>query len=485
VPGDTTYERLAAKVPLSLVRTVDVSGGRMPGSVIHFSVRVETSPPFDEPVECDRVDLAEDTEGKNAAYRCAGTADWTVLRLRGGDRRVRECKAPVGTAKLPRFDALGPVRSAADRILACAKTDERYQEIELTRAVLEDEGAGGAIDVVSTLAARRPGGSDDPWNAALRVLDDASRAAVMAQVCHALAAVPPLSPSLFVRAARQCPFDAQGVEAGALAMLRARFSEGPPGTIGTGRMAGPDAIPRFAHVWAAVLASDKNPKEAAAAACAAAPGLAGAPRESTERRIVTELLVRAGSSCPAIHEWLEPPPCEASLDCDGGLCNLGELARDTERWREAARSGPDGDAGIRFEPGLAGEARMLLAIALLEGTLPRSLRIPNERRRYPFADAGDRARCEDATLDAGAPCRCGELPEYERCHLGLEETRLRYGYCSVRVDDAHRAMADAVRACEPAGAKCNWSSVVCCAGLRCKPGDAVCETEPPAIGRRP
>src|SRR5262245_55174138 len=99
VEGEKTYETLRGKVNVSLVRKVHWTGGRIPGPLTSFYVHVETTPPFDEPVLCDHVELAEDDAGKNVAFRCDGTAAWTVLRLRGGDRRLVECDAPVGTGR--------------------------------------------------------------------------------------------------------------------------------------------------------------------------------------------------------------------------------------------------------------------------------------------------------------------------------------------------------------------------------------------------
>ena len=98
IEGERTYEHLDGKVKVELVRHVVWSGGKIPGPLTSFFVRIGTTPPIEEAVACDHLDLAEDDAGKHVGFRCKGTAEWTVVRLRGGDRRLRECNAPVGTS---------------------------------------------------------------------------------------------------------------------------------------------------------------------------------------------------------------------------------------------------------------------------------------------------------------------------------------------------------------------------------------------------
>jgi hypothetical protein len=78
--GDEVLETLDGPVKVELVRQTRWTGGRLPGPISTFYVRVHTNPPFDEWVECHEAELAGDEEGKAVAFRCADAPTWTVLR---------------------------------------------------------------------------------------------------------------------------------------------------------------------------------------------------------------------------------------------------------------------------------------------------------------------------------------------------------------------------------------------------------------------
>jgi hypothetical protein len=134
VEGQTTYESLDGKVKVELVRSVRWGTGHLPGTITSFSVRVHAEEVFDEPVACDHVDLAEDDAGKLVAFRCKGDDQpWTVLRLHGGQRRLRECNAPVGRGAVPAWSGLRPVSASVDRILGCMGNETGRLHAELMR----------------------------------------------------------------------------------------------------------------------------------------------------------------------------------------------------------------------------------------------------------------------------------------------------------------------------------------------------------------
>jgi hypothetical protein len=180
------------------------------------------------------------------------------------------------------------------------------------------------------------------------------------------------------------------------------------------------------------------------------------------------VLGRTSTRCDALDRWLTPgPPCADTLDCDGGLCTRDQLAADTADWNELIAM-PESDAGTRSEPGLPRPERTRLLAAYARGPLSRAVVLANDRRRYPYAgtDAG-LLGCRDATLDAGALCSCSETTrDHDLCTLEPGATQLRWGACSIRVDDAHRRL-EARRVCEGEGAKCNTYDRLCCRDLEC------------------
>jgi hypothetical protein len=468
--GKKTYETLDGKVKVALVRNTHWTGGRIGGPVSDFAIRVETTPPFEEPVPCDHVDMAEDDAGKHVAFRCRGTSEWTLLRLRGGDRRIRECSAPMlGTGRKPEFDKVDPVRAAAVRILDCNPDgDAPYTTEQVARAVLEDEGEAAATDFVVELAARPfpYANQSDSWERAFGVLPAPARDRALGTICGVLTTVSPLpKPERWMRAVLRCPLDPAAIGEGALAMFSAALAAKPPDTTtfdSTGR-----ATER-ALLWSALLASARRPAEASAVACtfASAFGRYGSEVQTRRKRIIGTVLARTRVRCPAADVWLAPPPCSSRLDCDGSLCTAKEITSEiATAWAEVPL---DGDAGSRAEPLVPDDDRLVLLLTYGRGALPRDLVLKNQRRLYPFADAGTEAACSDDELDAGAPCACQDLPEYARCRLDPEKTAIRYEHCAIHVNDAKHQLDDVRRVCEPVGASCDFSSVLCCGGLRCK-----------------
>ena len=119
VRGEKTYETLDGKVKVSLVRNVDWAGTKFPALVPEFTLRIETTPPITHRVRCDHVDMAEDDAGKLVAYRCKGKDPWNLIRLRGGDRYLEECAAPVGTKEKPDWTKVEPLSRSVERVFAC------------------------------------------------------------------------------------------------------------------------------------------------------------------------------------------------------------------------------------------------------------------------------------------------------------------------------------------------------------------------------
>lgn len=463
VDGEKTYETLEGKVNVSLVRKVKWTGGKIPGPVTSFFLHVETTPPFDEPIRgCDHVDMVEDDSGRHIGFRCKGTASWSVLRLRGGDRRIRECDAPIGEGKKPDFTKLESVRKSADRILSCPDIDVYSTNAELTRSIAEDEGAAAAIDFVSqTLASREVPEAFivDPFDRGLDALAPSSRTKAMAQLCEALDdASGKEGGARYLRAALRCPFDSPNAGRGAVTIFGALLS--PHGDR--------SKTAERALYWAAMIGSEKTPAEIGRVACAAATtDLAG-----SRRAIVAGVLGQTKTKCDGVVGWLESPAlCSSNVDCDGGLCSESELASDTAFWREALSLNADG--GLRSEPFTPNEERAVLRAAQVRGGLPKPLVLANARRHYALAGADDESLmpCSDGSLNTGASCRCPSLPDYVRCAISADGgpiPRVRYEYCSLHVDDAKKRFDDIKRICESEGARCDFSSLYCCGGLACE-----------------
>jgi hypothetical protein len=473
VEGEKTYETLDGKVKASLVRKVKWTGGKIPGPLTTFHLHVETTPPFDEPIRgCDHLDLAEDDAGKHIAFRCKGTQSWSVLRLRGGDRRIRECDAPVGdsNSKKPDFTKLEPVRKAADRILNCEDGDVYYTTTELTRAISEDDGKDAAALFVGDLSQRPVPESYiiDPFERGLDALDGPSRSKAMARLCSAGLGGGGSS-EIYLRAALRCSLDSPeaadaGRGAGAMftKLLRPDGDKSKTGD--------------RALYWAAMIGAEKIPTEIGKAACdAIADATQRQDLKGSRKAIVAAVLGYTKTKCDAVSAFLDgqqPTMCTTNIDCDGGLCTENDLANDLSSWKESLAL--NGDGGLRTDPFTPNEERAVLRAAYVRGGgLPKSLVLANARRHYELAGLNDDelAYCSDDKIDAGAHCRCPDVPDYIRCAItsdGGAIPRVRYQYCSLRVDDAHKRFDDIKRICEVESAHCDFSSLNCCGGLKCE-----------------
>jgi hypothetical protein len=470
ISGEKTYETVHGKYEVSLVRKTHWTGGKLPGPISNFYVHVETSPPIDESIgDCTHADMKEDKDGKFVGFRCQDTheKEWTVLRLRGGDRHLRECQAPVGTDDTPDWKKLESVRASTSRILGCHDSDHFVVLRELAHAVLEDEGSAVAGDYVMTLASleplrqpeswQSPWVSNDPWESALDILDPPARAAALAKLCPTLArADGKAEPESYVRASRLCPLDPSG----ALATFRALLA-----TQGANGYAANAAL-----YWSGLLAAKKDPKATGAALCEALPAMTSSNEERAN--LAFELLGQTHTKCPALARSLEPPPCGSILDCDGGLCSDLELAEDLAGWDSEL------DGGRRNDPKFPQRERALLRAAYAAGPLPKEITLPNQRRLYARADAGDLPYCSDSTLDAGAECQT-TIRYDEECAVAVNENVLEQSDCTIHIDDAHRRFDVPHRVCERLGADC--SKHPCCGNAMCK-GDRCVERPAPDAG---
>ena len=466
ISGEKTYEHLDGKVKVELVRQTHWTGGRIPGPISNFVIRVHTTPAFDEPTACEKVELAEDDAGKNVAFRCADTTEWTVLRLRGGDRRIRECAPPVGSARKPAFGSLAKIPAIAPQLLECADGPfgrQRARYAEVVRSVGEEAGSAAATALVLDTVARPRGfeleSQYDAWDGMLDVLSTEERAAVLTKVCADLLseATPRVA---YLHALRWCPLD-DTQRLGEVALKR--LQEALHG--------GDDARDGLELRWVAALASRGKAVEAAQVACSS-----GRDLKLPESGLLLTLVARGGIRCPSIAAALTPPPCSEDLDCDGGLCSAAALKTEIDTWVADAVTSTIADGGARR---LDGDSytplRALLAAAYAQGPLPRELALPNARRHYELADAG--APCESALLAEGAPCTCHPYAHPE-CAVAAGEAHFEYEACSVTIDDAKRRF-DARHLCRHAESDCGYGPP-CCPGLDCMAQDGGAQKCKPA-----
>ncbi|HSO32232.1 MAG TPA: hypothetical protein VLT33_06950, partial [Labilithrix sp.] len=453
--GEKTYEHLDGPVKVELVRKTHWTSSRFPGPISKFVIRVHTVPPFDEPTACEKVDLAEDDAAKNVAFRCDKTGEWTVLRLRGKDRHIRECKPPVGTGSKPSFGALATVVDAAAQLLDCAESpdvgERGERSAEIVRSVREEGGSAAATALVVSASARSgafaPDRRGDSWESMLEALTPPERATALARLCEGLVRAE-TAPAAYLHAIRWCALDdVQGTGDAALARLRAMLRGGAE-------------LGNLELRWIAALASRARPIEAGDLACTSGRDLRAPGAE-----VLIALIARARTRCPAVTAALTPPPCSERIDCDGGLCTAIELNPQIDAWVRSSVTGDRDDAGARdLQLYPLERDRALLAAAYAQGPLPRALALPNARRRYALAqDAGP--SCGEAELAEGAPCTCEQVTDWARCGAAVDEKRFTAGSCDVQIDDAKRRL-DARHVCAHDQAPCG-SSQPCCPGLAC------------------
>lgn len=485
--GEKTYESIDGKVKVELVRKVFWTGGKIPGPMTDFYIRVHTTPPINHLIldRCDHVDMAEDDAGKNVAWRCKGTPVWSVLRLRGADRYVNECKAvSVGTEKKPAFDKLEPLSVAADRIVGCAVPYGQAQYVvamwkNLLSAIEEDEGAEGAAKTLIRLAARPIETGDDTWHVTFLSRSDDVRARVLRAVCPALER-PDSDMPMYARAAAYCSLDGPGVGAAAVAQLE-RLLKRPvsiPQPL-SGNDAGGGAATaqlavshQLALEWAAVIAVKKAPVAAGAAACGTAPGTQQGSSEYgsgvAPRRVAAAVIAATKTKCDAARAWLDPPPCGDEVDCDGGLCSEKEVTFGLDQWAAQGASALDGGARGESPALLPTQPRALLGVAYAQGPLDRETTIRNARRHYAQSDGGGIVRCEDEDAGNGTPCVCTDYSlSFTLCSMPSSKTREEKGACSFHVDDAKKRLDDVKRVCSGEGGSCTFGRV-CCAPYQCR-----------------
>lgn len=492
IEGEKTYESIDGKWKVELVRKTHWTGGKIPGPISDFYIRVHTTPPVDHMIHCDHVEMAEDDAGANVAWRCKGQSAWSVLRLRGGGRYVNECTAPsVGVEKKPAFDELEPLSAAADRIVTCSVPYGQAQYVvamwsELFRSIEELEGADVAAKTLVRLSARPIETGDDSWNVTFLSRSPEVRTKVLAAMCPALERAD-ADMIAYARAATFCSFDGPNVGQAAVAqldrLLRRPVSI-PRSLSGNDADAGAAEAKlavshRQALEWSAVIAVKKSPAAAGAAACATAPGTAEGSDEYgsgvVPRRVAAAVIAVTKTKCDAARAWLVPPPCGEDLDCDGGLCSPKEIGERLDDW--AAQATWELDGGARPPPSLLPKQRpTLLGYAYSQGPLDREIALRNARRHYAQNDAGGIPRCDDRDAGNGTPCVCEEfsLP-FTICGMSSSDTRGEYGSCEFRVDDAKKRLVDVKRVCSGEKGTCSFGKV-CCAPFECRFDDAVKES---------
>lgn len=428
IEGEKTYETFDGKVSMVLVRKVEWSGGKIPGPVTDFFVRVGTQPGFEEPVDCDRLDFAEDELGTHVAFRCTGAPSWTVLRLRGGDARLRECDALDGDR--PDFTRLTPLHAATDRILRCAR-DPGAVAKALIRAVRQDEGREAALDVVDRLASGPLNVNDDNvWPYAMDALDEQDRDMALGKLCTTLGAeAEHAAPERYLRAVRICDHASAGPAA--LAILRTRAALGGEE---------PDREKRDVAsavlLWAAALGSRESARAAGEAACRGLEILRhreGDEWQEDRVRVLATVLGRTGTRCDALVHW-HVRVCGELVECDGALCSSEHLATFSRSWDRPER----GAGNVRLEPVIP-ELPLAVLHAMRAGPLPGWVVRRQARLHYTQADAG-LVDC-DRELEAGTPCHC-ELHDWELCQLDAGDSYGASSTCRFRVDDVHRALVD-------------------------------------------
>ena len=469
VEGERSYESIHGAVRVELVRDVRWVGGRIPGPMTSFRVRIHATPRIDEPVACDHVDMAQNPTGTLVAFRCRGAAaPWDVVRRQPDGIWFRECDARVGTGDPPDFARLEPLSASATRIATCpgAQPPSRVWPA-LLRAIAAQEGEARAIATTVDLAraewpptARHVSFPQDPWPGALEGLTQPQRRAALGATCDALTRDPPSAP-LWARAAPRCALDTPGVADAALRALGQWLRARPERDVG---------MSAEALRWAAAIASTHRPSAAGSVACAAArdtpPNLYGI---ADSGRVLGAVLAITRTRCPDFDRWIASPLCGSAVECDGGLCTAAELGERLGSWRravEAAPGTPPRAIVATFEP-----AHVALAVMYAQGELPREVALRNARYRYALPE--ERLPSCSGRMDDGTPCTCDYLQGH-LCGVPSSEVRAVVGACAFSFDDARRQIVDVRSSCQPIGGSCA-AGRVCCRGGECASGpDARC-----------
>lgn len=464
--GEKSYEQHRGSVNATLVRKTTYKGGGtkvpLPLSTSDFVVRVETTPPFDEPVPCEKVVFADDGKGKHLAFRCEDEASWTVLRLRGGDVRLRECDAPIGTSdpKKPDFSKLTSLSAAATRLDTC-KTSPAL----ITKSIVADEGEAAALPVVDAWATA---GRDDAWASGARALPDAGTETAFASLCESLL---PTARSVglprYLVGVGRCKLDDPRIGEAALTRLRAMLGE--IAQAGYPADSGPQA---GTLRWLIAISLRHRPGETGALACGA---LATPPGKTFDGDISTALLTAIGRTktrCDKLGPLLSTPPCGSDVECGNELCDATALAKDSDDWAIPTFSerSPLG-ASPRTRPSEPRSGRALLFALRVNGPLPRAVTLAFARRRYPVTPAPSGAPACTRGTPPSVPCVCDSdlKGSFAICNVDPVTQRAEHGRCNFHVDDVKKRVDDVRAMCRPEGAGCDADIDDCCLGFVCRP----------------
>ena len=226
----------------------------------------------------------------------------------------------------------------------------------------------------------------------------------------------------------------------------------PQGSTFPGRLALADSL---ALAWSSVLAVEHAPKEAGAAACAAAPSIVesqddvGSRTSVAPRRVAGAVIAATRTHCDAAKPWFADVPCSVVLDCDDHLCTEKELTKQFESWVTAAKTPlvdftrePNyGDAMAPSEP--PRQEVVSLALAYLAGPLDREIIVRNARRRYEVVTSGVDTECDAEEGGAGAPCKCTHFNiGWDVCGVAAKDTRGVVDTCGFHIDDSNKRVDD-------------------------------------------
>lgn len=464
--GEKAYEKHHGSIDAQLVRKTTYEGGGtkvpLPFSTSRFFVRVETTPPFEEPVGCEKVVFADDGKGKHLAFRCEDKAAWTVLRLRGGDVRLRECDAPIGTAdpKRPDFSKLTSLSVAAPRLDECGTSPAL-----ITKSILADEGEAPALAVVDAWATA---GLDDKWAGGARALPPAAVEKAFATLCESLLPTAPgVSLHRFLIAVGRCKLDDPRVGETAIARLRAMLAEIAQAEYPAGSDEQAGSVR-----WAIAIALRHRPAETGALACASLATPAGKRFDAAITDSLLTAIGRSKTRCDRLAPLLTSPPCGPEIECGNAICEAPALAKDTDDWTistfaETARL----SASRRTPPSEPRHGRALLFALRVNGPLPPAIGLGFARRRYPVAPSPSGAPACSRGVPPSVPCTCDTdlKGSSALCDVDPVTLRAEHGRCNFHVDDVKKRLDDVRSMCRPAGSGCDEDVDDCCLGFVCRP----------------
>lgn len=384
---DETAVRHRGPIPASVRvrREYKASGGRLGNVVDEHELLVEGYPPLAVgPCEPARVDSR--AEPKVVLLRC-GEAPWRPVYL--GERALLlGCPLAEGAEPPPLSGGLPELfkcHPRPDEVLAQAGEGR----MDLLRATAEielplDEGGG------------------DAWLAAVRVLDERTRAEVVEDL--------------------RAPTTAAG--AWRAAQLGLAVDRDAALTLAEHLVAAPRGRLRDLALPALLLAAPDLP-DRAALACRALPG--ADPSNPATRDLRAALALAMGEqigACEALR--LPEDACLVSLRCENGLCSDGELRARVVRAQARPLAQRVGQPGLLAED-----------VVAAFGSVPDSARRRTARLYYAQEPAAP--PCSAAA--PGEACACLET-EVLRTRAVCEQSGalLRLASCEVEVDDAARTL---------------------------------------------